>query len=338
MLLSTKGPSAMTSIDQVPPPQPRNNPHDTPQGHPAGTEFVNNRGSQTFFGGENVPQDRTDKDPDIDRKNKRGIKILGISVIAMVGVSAAAFLGTKAALSETPEDTRSNTSTSEEYIPETPSISNEVTSVPQLEASGNDIDTLSYQEANKLPESVLLDHFGPSLDEWRTDSYNYLLPYVSDSQKEFFNNNFPEDKRDYTPQQIANQVAIDLYDVSSQDGKSPDGIEAGRKMAAVVMAPENPEFSESIRRIGTTEAIEMINEVIETYPRLKDVTFRGHEIGSDGAEIMVIESNESGKKFFGLYQLLTTPEGNTTWQFTDIFAYNDLTINKDIAKAVGESR
>ncbi|WP_027494180.1 hypothetical protein [Rhodococcus sp. JG-3] len=258
-------------------------------------------------------------------------KTLAAAAVTVVALAVGVVFGAKV-ITDSPEDSISDVASSDDFV----AFDSEGT-VPEVEITEDSMNKMSSQAFSELPDSVRLDHYGPRIDEWRADAYSYLIPAVGSREKEFFNNDLPEDKSEYTPQQIANQVAIDLYDASSQDGKTDESKEEGRKMLSVIMSPQNAEFSESISIINGPNAIRMVNEVHDTYPRLKNVTFRGRPIGPDGAELMVLESNSEGRKYFGLYQLLTTPNGNSIWQFTDTFAYNDLTIHKDIKRAVSES-
>jgi hypothetical protein len=326
----------MTSIENGPAQAPnQKNLNNAPQVHPE-------RVPSTLGGDTPVHPDFT-PNPDVDSLKKRNKYIVGgaafLSFLVVAGIGGKVYV--EQGMKNIAENA-SGVTIDEEGVADAPGVNldnNTVTvetPVPAIEYTQEELEAMSSESFASVDIVPRLDFYGPRIDEWRDAAYTGVLYDLLDSnERQIVNNNLPADKSQYTPQDILNAYAIDVADASSQNTGTPKDIQEGRKIQSVIMSPEHPGFERVIEKIGNGQGtIVSVNSVVREYPRLTNVTFRGHSIGDNGAELIRYKSLASGEEGYGLFTLLETPSGNTIWQFTDQYEGNDTSIGTDLAQAI----
>lgn len=339
----------MTSIEngpaQVPNSQPNNEPRNNTTGvHPERVDSTLGGDTPAHPDYEPTTPSRGEVE---SRKGRTKYIVGGAAVMSVLVAAGAYFVGAKAGTESSPKpiegsDESSNSASSENSF-NAPGIDLEGNTatfevpVPVNELTQADIEAMPSDSFINLDDAVRLNSYGPMVEEFRNDAYAVLYKYASSEERALISNDFPINKADFSDQDILNQYAIDIFGSSAQ-GSDPIKIDQGRKLQAVIMSPDNPRFDENSEKSGGAEGmIKAVREATVDYPRLSNVTFRGHNIGSNGAEIIRYTSPE-GREGVSLFTLLETPEGNSVWQYTDEYFSTDPTIEYDISQAVADSK
>lgn len=216
-----------------------------------------------------------------------------------------------------------------------------VTSFPAIPSQIDDAQmaAMTSEVYAQLDTAPRINHYVGRIDEWRAGAWDVMQPFLTPAEAAVIDNNLPSDKRTYSPQQILNAYAIDVFDASSQ-GDTSKKIDEGRKMLSVVMSPDNPNFDELRAMIGNGQgAIKTVERAVAPdFPLLRNVIFRGYSIGEAGARIIRAEDISSSKHAIGysLYRLMTVPNGQI-WEYTTQFSIDDPTLASDIAVAIKNS-
>ena len=223
--------------------------------------------------------------------------------------------------------------------------------------------TMDSSAFAELDPATRIDAWMPQIEEWRGDTWNILTTGQDQNGNSnltanertaiaagVLRNSFPADKNDYTRQDILNQYGIDLYDTSIQIDPSSttetteEQHNNEEQMLSVIMSPDNPNYSgESSDHENVKEQLRNGQGGIHAFfkdisdsnaQRFYGVTFRGHTVGSLGAELIKVENINTSEETYVLFTLYKTPKGNSVWQFTDQYSANDGTIVADYQKAV----
>lgn len=255
MLLSTKGPSAMTSIEndpaQVPNSQPNNNPdvrQSTDLQVPAYTEHVNTRGTQEAFGRDRVPsfenpsQPRIDQDPNKKGKNYRAVAIASIAVGSVI----AAGIGAKAYIENSNVNNIANNLTD-----------GEINQDGNLSAPGIDLDNnTATLESKSLSRVQELDYAGPILNSDTSSTLarmNTSLAEMGWGEYGYFERPIVEPSVDNTAQQIWDQIALGEFQAweAAQSGTPEAMSEAMQLAKGVVDGREYTDLVETFANGGT---------------------------------------------------------------------------------------
>lgn len=201
------------------------------------------------------------------------------------------------------------------YAPET---------VAPIEYTSEALDNMSLTNFRELDTHTRVDHFAGKLDEWSADSLAFMQKHLSPEQARLVNQPLPEDKSSYTDQDILNSYSINLYDASAQ-GSSAQEIERGRKLLSVILDPQNSGFDKLANRIGNGQGgiISVYEASPIDYPRIKNQSFMGENIGDAGAEVILGRGVEDGKAFLSLYELQKTDNGNDVWSLKTAYDPSD---------------
>lgn len=197
-------------------------------------------------------------------------------------------------------------------------------SASPAEFTSDALDAMSLQEFRVLDSSIRVGHYAGKLDEWSTDSLAFMQKHLSPEQARLVNRPLPQDKSSYTDQDILNSYSINLYDASAQ-GNSAQEIERGRKLLSVILDPQNSGFDKLANRIGNGQGgiISVYEASPIDYPRIKNQSFMGENIGEAGAEVILGRGVEDGKAFLSLYELQKTDNGNDVWSLKTAYDPSD---------------
>lgn len=208
--------------------------------------------------------------------------------------------------------------------------------VPEI--NSKTMDTMSYQSFAALDTATRVDHMAPVIDQYSTDTWKIMKDFLSPAQLAVVSGNLPSNKEDYTDQDILSRFAIDNFYASVQ-GDTSDDIDRGRKIQSVIMDPNNPNFNHSVDLIGNGQGgVKVVWKAVgNDYPRLQNTSFRGHQIGDAGAEIIHMQDVRTGEEGYALFTLFSTSDGASVWQHTDQFATTDMNIRHEITQAIETS-
>lgn len=243
---------------------------------------------------------------------------LGVVLVVGMLVFGGAFLYSKSQVDELKDAIASSapSATSGGAIPKA--------STGPVEFTSDALDAMSLQEFRVLDSSIRVGHYAGKLDEWSTDSLAFMQKHLSPEQARLVNQPLPQDKSSYTDQNILNSYSINLYDASAQ-GNSAQEIERGRKLLSVILDPQNSGFDKLANRIGNGQGgiISVYEASPIDYPRIKNQSFMGENIGEAGAEVILGRGVEDGKDFLSLYELQKTENGNDVWSLKTAYDPSD---------------
>ncbi len=284
-------------------------------------------GSQRFFG-EPRPGDPTHKIddypyeliPDVIRNNPNRAKKIAAGVFAGLTVlGIGGYFGLKSVANDTIE--RFESPLPANSAPEVPGQDNQIIPtenipVPPIETSivpeSNEVYTYTAEEIGEmaptafaqLDTTTLLDYSVDRLLETREQAYKIIQEQGTSKQAEIMSSNASK------KQKILNDFSADLMSASAQ-GKDLEAINNGMKYTLAIMSPENPNTDNVLNRIADDDKIIEVYEENEEYQyaEIKNNTFMGKEIGSDGAEIIRVTNAETGKESVMLFEKAYTSDG-----------------------------
>lgn len=276
---------------------------------------------------------REEIDP-IDRNEKRGLSnkakviIGGLTLTSLIGAGIAGknLMDGAAAINELKNgdsDRGISAPLVPGYAPET---------VAPIDYTPEALDSMSSDDFAKLDIDTRLNHLGGSLDEWRSDSLGIMQKYMDSEQSNLLNSALPQNKEQYSDQDILNSHAIDVFDASVQ-GDTYEDTEEGRKLLSTIIDPGHSNYSSLSRQIGNGKGgvLSIFKASEKDYPRITNQNFMSETIGSDGAEIIRNYNTQDGKEYLSLFELVKTSEGKESWVLKKSYNPNDPAVNTAIS-------
>lgn len=223
----------------------------------------------------------------------------------------------------------------QEQIPKIETSITDIETAQPASLSSEQIEEMGSTSFNNLPEAARIEALGEYLSEDKKIAYNYLVDFLSETEKQIVKlPDLSKNPKDYTPQEVLNNFTLGVWDASIQ-GDTMDNIETGRKLLSIVINPEHRNFDTTLSLIGNGKG-----GVIDTYKQLpmnheskiSNTEFMGHNIGTNGGDVIMAESLETGDDYILLFTNLSTSDGQTVSMLTDSFNSTNPKAKEAIAK------
>ena len=186
------------------------------------------------------------------------------------------------------------------------------------EVTKDEIQQSSPLEAAKVDIEFLLKAYAQDFDDWREDSFKFLYKYMTPEQREIVKMPGSTDKSQFSDQEVANIVSIDIADASMQQ----DNPEEGQRMLPLVIDPDCEGF-ETFHKMVPMEGmvIAAYRQVGPELGRIESESFMGIDL-TDAEQARIIKQEiipgvgddpTIRKQQYGLYTL-NTVDGQSSWK------------------------